>query len=219
VYKSILKTIWPYGVLLWGSAPKSNIEILWTSQSKVLLIFTDASWYVLNAVISRDLQVLSVGQEVRNYSVTYRQNLTDLPNSLARSLFQRPNYNTRLKRYYPADLATRFNWYSATPPQTIPNNLWLDLNTRCANGCISYMPIIVTVSTIAVGRCSSVGIATELRPGRSGIEFRWGRDFSPVQTGPGAHPASCRMDTGSFFPGVEAAGACGGPPPNLVSKS
>jgi len=37
-----------------------------------------------------------------------------------------------------------------------------------------------------------------LRAGRSGIESRWGRDFPPVQTGPGAHPASCRMGTGSF---------------------
>ena len=29
-----------------------------------------------------------------------------------------------------------------------------------------------------------------------------GRDFPPVQTGPGAHPASCKMVTGSF-PGVK----------------
>ena len=49
---------------------------------------------------------------------------------------------------------------------------------------------------------SSVGIATELRAGRSGIESRWGRDFPPVQTGPGAHPASCKMGIGSF-PGVK----------------
>jgi len=52
------------------------------------------------------------------------------------------------------------------------------------------------------GPGSSVGIATELRAGRSGIESRWGRDFPPVQTGPGAHPASCKMETGSF-PGVK----------------
>jgi len=32
--------------------------------------------------------------------------------------------------------------------------------------------------------------------------------FPPVQTGPGAHPASCKMGTGSF-PGVEEAGAWG----------
>ena len=31
------------------------------------------------------------------------------------------------------------------------------------------------------GLGSSVGIATELRAGRSGIESRWGRDFTPVQ--------------------------------------
>ena len=48
------------------------------------------------------------------------------------------------------------------------------------------------------GPGSSVGIATELRAGRSGIESRWGLDFPSVQTGPRAHPASCKMGTGSF---------------------
>jgi len=76
--------------------------------SKVLRIITDAKWYVPNAVIKRDLKVLSVRQEVRNYSVTYRQRLDDHPNRLAKSLFQTTNYNRRLKRYYSADLATRF---------------------------------------------------------------------------------------------------------------
>jgi len=52
------------------------------------------------------------------------------------------------------------------------------------------------------GPGSSVGIATELRAGWSGIESRWGRDFPPVQTGHGAHPISCTMGTGSF-PGVK----------------
>jgi len=37
---------------------------------------------------------------------------------------------------------------------------------------------------------------------RSGIESRWWRNFPPVQTGPGAHPASCKMGTGPF-PGVK----------------
>ena len=49
---------------------------------------------------------------------------------------------------------------------------------------------------------SSVGIATELRAGRSGIDSRWGRDFPPVQTGSVAHPASCTVGTGSV-PGVK----------------
>ena len=52
------------------------------------------------------------------------------------------------------------------------------------------------------GPGSSVGIVTELRAGRSGIESQWGREFLPFQTGPGAHPTSCKMGTG-FFPGVK----------------
>ena len=52
------------------------------------------------------------------------------------------------------------------------------------------------------GPGSSVGIATELRAGLFGIESPRGRDFPPVRTGPGAHPASCKMGTGSF-PGVK----------------
>ena len=58
--------------------------------------------------------------------------------------------------------------------------------------------------TCRVGRCSSVGIATELRAGRSGDRIPVRARFSaPVQTGPGAHPASCTMGTGSF-PGVKS---------------
>ena len=95
-----------------------------------------------------DLQVLSVRQEVHNYSVTYRHRLNDHPNNLAKSLFQRPNYNRRLKRYYPADLATIFSWYSTTFQETIPNHLRLRLNRRCINVCTSYMPFIVTAIAI-----------------------------------------------------------------------
>jgi len=48
------------------------------------------------------------------------------------------------------------------------------------------------------GPGSSVGIATELRAGRSGIESQWERDIPPVQNGPGALPASCKMGTECF---------------------
>jgi len=43
-----------------------------------------------------------------------------------------------------------------------------------------------------------------LRAGRSGDRIPIGARFSaPVQTGPGAHPASCTMGTGSF-PGLKS---------------
>ena len=46
---------------------------------------------------------------------------------------------------------------------------------------------------------SSVGVATGYGLDGPGIESRWGATFSaPVQTGPGAHPVSCTMGTGSF---------------------
>jgi hypothetical protein len=78
-----------------------------TLQSKALRIITDAPRYVPNAVIKHDLKVLSLRKEVHNYRVTYRQRLDDHPKRLAKSLFQRTHYNRRLKRYYPADPATR----------------------------------------------------------------------------------------------------------------
>jgi hypothetical protein len=53
---------------------------------------------------------------------------------------------------------------------------------------------------------SSVGIATLYGLDGPGIESRWGaKFFVHVQTGPGAHPASRTMSTGSF-PGVKRPG-------------
>jgi len=82
VYKAVLKPIWTYGVQLWGFASNSNLEILERFQSKVLRIITDAPWYMPNAGIKRDLQVLSICQEVRNCSVTYRRRLDDHPGTI-----------------------------------------------------------------------------------------------------------------------------------------
>ena len=66
-----------------------------------------------------------------------------------------------------------------------------------------------------MGRDSSVGIANMLRAGLSGDRIPvWARFSAPVQTGPGAHPASCRMVTGSF-PGVKRPGrGVDHPPPS-----
>jgi hypothetical protein len=53
------------------------------------------------------------------------------------------------------------------------------------------------------GPGSSVGIETDYGLDCPVIESRWGARFSaPVQTGFGAHPASCTMGTGPF-PGVK----------------
>jgi len=49
-----------------------------------------------------------------------------------------------------------------------------------------FMYLYVLIYVIFCGPGSSVGIEIELRAGRSGIESRWVRDFTPVQTGRGA---------------------------------
>jgi hypothetical protein len=63
---------------------------------------------------------------------------------------------------------------------------------------------ICKVPSTYCGPGSVVGIATGYGLDCPGIESRWARNFSsPVQTDPGAHPASCTMGTGSF-PGVKS---------------
>jgi hypothetical protein len=68
---------------------------------------------------------------------------------------------------------------------------------------------------LRVGRDSSVGIATRYGLDGPGIECRWGRDFPhPSRPAPVAHPASCKMCTGSF-PGVKRPGrGVDHPPPS-----
>jgi hypothetical protein len=67
----------------------------------------------------------------------------------------------------------------------------------------------------------SVGIETGYGLDGPGIESRWGARFSaPVQTGPGAHPTSCTMDTRSSLVGKERPGhyADPSPPSSAVVK-
>jgi hypothetical protein len=67
----------------------------------------------------------------------------------------------------------------------------------------TVMPENYNIIIPLCGPGSSVGIATELRAGRSGDRVPVGARFSAlVQIVLGAHPASCTRVTGSF-PGVK----------------
>ena len=64
------------------------------------------------------------------------------------------------------------------------------------------------------GPGSSVGIAIGYGLEGPGIESRWKARFNaPIQTGPGAHPASFTMGTGSFPGGKERPGRDADPSP------
>ena len=76
----------------------------------------------------------------------------------------------------------------------------------------------VYTSVTLCGPGSPIGIATDYGvDGPGSIPER--RGFPPVQAGPGAHPASCKMGTGSF-PGVKCGrGVLLTTHPLLVSRS
>jgi hypothetical protein len=83
-----------------------------------------------------------------------------------------------------------------------------------------YRPLYSTYLLPDSGPGSSVGIATGYGLGGPGIDSRWEARFSaPVQTGPGAHPASCTMGTGSFPRVKRGRGVTSTPHPLLVPRS
>jgi hypothetical protein len=68
----------------------------------------DAPRYVPNTVIGRDLQTLTVKEEIHRYSSQYSARLSTHPNDLLVNLMEQPENNRRLRRHLPDDLHTRF---------------------------------------------------------------------------------------------------------------
>ena len=124
-------------------------------------------------------------------------------------------------------LVLRWRLRGATPPLTyIFMESCLIRRRNCTFLYRRYLGNIVIMFRICVvkmhisGPGSSVGIATELRAGRSGDRIPVGARLSAlVQTGPVAHSASCTMGTGSFQ-GVRCGrGVTLTPHPLLVPRS
>ena len=79
------------------------------------------------------------------------------------------------------------------------NNNFTKCTTKSKNSYLHDMKGILYITTSKIsGPGSSVGIATDYGLEGPGSNPGGGQEFPPVQTGPGAHPASCKMGTGSF---------------------
>ena len=109
LHNTIIKSVWTYGIQLWGTASNSNIEILQLLQSKTLGSLINAPWYVTNEVIHRDLKIPTVKEEITKYSNRYSKRVNKHRNALITKLLNMSDQIRRLKKHYPLDLSTRFN--------------------------------------------------------------------------------------------------------------
>ena len=107
-----------------------------------------------------------------------------------------------------------------SPVRTV-KNFKLHTVVRCVvTPCSVVHRLLRNVLPRFVGRDSSVGITILYGAGRSGDQIPVGARFSaPVQTGPGAHPASCAVGLYRvFFPGLKRTGYGVDHPPHLSSE-
>ncbi|KAI5745999.1 hypothetical protein M8J76_016194 [Diaphorina citri] len=105
VYKTILKPIWTYGIQLWGTASKSNTEIIQRFQNKVLRVITNAPWYTRNSEVHDYLNIPLVEDEIKKFSSKYQDRLQGYFNHLAINLLDNSETVRRLKRQHILDLS------------------------------------------------------------------------------------------------------------------
>jgi hypothetical protein len=65
LYKVVIKTVWTYGIYLWGTVSNSNIEILQRFQSETLRTILNVSWYINKTMIHEDLEMKTVKNEIK----------------------------------------------------------------------------------------------------------------------------------------------------------
>lgn len=99
IYKTIVKPIWTYGSELWGSAAKTNVEVIQRFQSKFLRTIANAPKFVTNKTLHRDFHILTVGEEIIEINNRYSKRLSAHTNILAFNLLQIPSQQRRLRRF------------------------------------------------------------------------------------------------------------------------
>jgi hypothetical protein len=80
MYKTVIKPIWTYGILLWGCLSKSNIDLMQRTQSKIVRLIVNAPWYVSNQTLHIDLKSPYVTGVIKEYSINLFRKLENHPN-------------------------------------------------------------------------------------------------------------------------------------------
>ena len=103
--------------------------------------------------------------------------------------------------------------------KNLSSNVKDEIQVRRLTGATSMLSTDINLSRQNAGPRWLSRFSDTLRAGRSGDRIQVGgaRFSTPVQTGPGANPASYTMGTGSF-PGVKRPGRGGDHPPPSSAK-
>jgi len=109
IYKSLLKPIWTYGIQLWGSAKKSNLNKIQAFQNITLRKITNAPPFVSNMTLHKDLGIKTVEEEAAIFYKRFYNKLENHENPLIKGLHipSLPgNPRRRLKRKWCRDHLT-----------------------------------------------------------------------------------------------------------------
>jgi len=106
LYNLLLKPIWTYGIQIWGSAEKSNIQTIQVFQSKILRLITNAPPYVSNLILHTDLKIPMINKVAKINYKKFHKRLLNHPNPLIANLHTTiisGNPRKRHKRQWPRD--------------------------------------------------------------------------------------------------------------------
>jgi hypothetical protein len=98
-----VKSIWTYGIELWGCARKSHIAKMQRNQPKILRNITNAPWYVTNQTLHDDLKVPFIKDVFQGKSINHHHKLGNHSNPILQFLLEQQQ-RRRLKKLWPADL-------------------------------------------------------------------------------------------------------------------
>lgn len=105
IYKAVIRPIWTYGAEIWGSAAKSNVNIIQRFQSKVLRTICGSPYYITNNTIHADLRMPTVDEQISAINRSYTNRLSNHSNHLASNLLRASTTGRRLKRFPSTHLA------------------------------------------------------------------------------------------------------------------
>jgi len=104
--KQILKPVWTYGIQLWSCNKQSNIDITQVQrfQNKVLRHMVNATWYIRNNDLHRDLQVDVVSSEIQRFAQKHEGRIHHHENVEAIQFLDNTCIVRRLQRKKPFEL-------------------------------------------------------------------------------------------------------------------